>query len=136
MIETRATNSFLRRKATTYFLKKAEVERELSACKAIKSTMKVVAGVLKNTQVRVGSWFGRLDLRVIDVDDHTMVLRQDLLIVAQAILMVDCDILLITTGGQTMIVPMIRKSPLGYQPRIASMTLYPKDHDVKHDYVE
>jgi len=58
----------------TYFGKKVEVERELSDFKAINSTMKVVTCVLKNTQATVGSWFGKLDLMVIDMDDHAMVL--------------------------------------------------------------
>jgi len=136
LIDTRATHSFLSIKTTTYFGKKAEVERELSAFKAINSTMKVVAGVLKNTQVRVGLWFGRLDLRVTDMDDHAMVLGQDFLIVSQAILVVDRDIIMITAGGKTIIISMARKSCLGYQPRIPLMNLYPKDPYMKHDYVE
>jgi len=47
--------------------------------------MKAVTGVMENTQVRVGSWFGRLDLRVIDMDDHSIVLGQDFMKLAQAI---------------------------------------------------
>jgi len=35
-----------------------------------------------------------------------------------------------------MIILMTRKIRLGYRPRIALMTLYPKDSNVKHDYVE
>jgi len=27
---------------------------------------------MKSTHVRVGSWFGKIDLRVIDMDDHSM----------------------------------------------------------------
>ena len=86
--------------------------------------------------MRVGSWFGKFDLRVIDMDDHAIVFGKDFLIFSQAITMVDDDILLITLGGSTIIVSMNRNIGLGYQPRIASMTLYPKDLNVKHDYVE
>ena len=50
------------------------MERGWSAFKAVNSTMKVVIGVMENTQVRVGSWFGKLDLRIMDMDDHSMVL--------------------------------------------------------------
>lgn len=39
--------------------------------------------------MRVGSWFGKLDLRVVDMDDHSMVLGQDFMKLAQAIPMVD-----------------------------------------------
>jgi len=136
LVDTRATHSFLSRKAATSFGKKVKMERELSAFKSINSTMKVVAGVFKNTQVRVGSWFDKLDLRVTDMDVHAMVLGKDFLIATQAIPMVDCNILLIIVEGETMIVLMTRKSFLGYRPRIASMNLYPKDPNVKHDYVE
>jgi len=84
----------------------------------------------------VGSWFGKLDLRIVDLDDHSMVLRQDFLKVSQAIPMVDQDILLITVEGRTLLVSMNRRSCLGYRPRIASITLYPKDPNVKHVDVE
>ena len=50
--------------------------------------------------------------------------------------MVDHDIVLITTDGKTMIVPITRKIRLGYRLRIASMNLYERDPDAKHDYVE
>jgi len=43
------------------------MEREWSAFKG------AIDGVLENTQVKVGSWFGKLDLRVVDMDDHSMV---------------------------------------------------------------
>ena len=86
--------------------------------------------------MRVGSWFGKLDLRIVDLDDHSMVLGQDFLKLAHAIPMVDRDILLITAEGRTMLVPMNRRSFLGYRPRMASMTLYPKDLNVKQVDVE
>ena len=35
-----------------------------------------------------------------------------------------------------MLLSMSRKSCLGYQPRIASLVLYEKDPDVRHDCVE
>ena len=67
LVDTRATHSFLSRKATNSFAKKAKMEREWSAFKG------AIDGVLENTQVKVGSWFGKLDLRVVDMDDHSMV---------------------------------------------------------------
>ena len=74
LVDMGATHSFLSRKATKSFGKKAEMGREWSAFKAVNSTMKAVTGVMENTQVRVGSWFGKLDLRIVDMDDHSMVL--------------------------------------------------------------
>ena len=136
LVDTRATHSFLSRKAAKSFGKKAKMEREWSAFKAVNSTMKAVVGVIENTQVRVGSWFGKLDLRIVDMDDHSMVLGQDFMRLAQAIPMVDRDILLITVEGRTMMVPMNRRSCLGYRPRMTSMTLYRKDPNVKHEDVE
>jgi len=53
LVDMGDAHSFLSRKETTSFGKKDEVERESSSFKAINSTMKVVAGVLKNTQVGV-----------------------------------------------------------------------------------
>lgn len=53
----------------------------------------------------MGSWFGKLDLRIVDLDDHSMVLGQDFFKVAQAIPMVDRDILLTTVEGRTLLVP-------------------------------
>jgi len=86
--------------------------------------------------VRVGSWFGKLDLRIVDMDDHSMVMGQDFMKLVQAIPMVDLDILLITAGGRTMLVLMNRRSFLGYRSRMNSMSLYPKDPNVKHEDVE
>lgn len=71
-----------------------------------------------------------------NLDGHNMVLGQDFLKFAQSIPMVDQYIPLITTGGQTMVVLMNRRSCLGYRTRISLMALYPKDPNVKHDYVE
>ena len=70
------------------------------------------------------------------MDDHSTVLGQDFIRLAQAIPMVDRDILLITAGERTMMVPMSRRSCLGYRPRMNSMTLYPKDPNMKHEDVE
>ena len=109
------------------------MEKELSAFKAVNSRMKAVTGVMKGTHVRVGSWFGKIDLRVIDMDDHSMVLGQDFMVSAQAIPMMDRDILLILDDGKTVMVPMTRKSHLGYQPRLASLILYEKDPDMDHN---
>lgn len=73
LIDTWATHSFLSRKAASSLRKrKASIEKELSAFKAVNSRMKAVTGVMKGTHVRVGSWFGKIDLRVIDMDDHSM----------------------------------------------------------------
>jgi len=136
LVDTGATHSFLSRKATKSFGKKTKMEKEWSAFKAINSTIREVDGVLKDTQVKVGSWFGKLDLRVVDMDDHSMVLGLDFMELAQAIPMVDWDILLITAEGNTMMVPMNRRSCLGYRPRMNSMIMYPKDPNVKHEDVE
>ena len=38
------------------------MEKELSAFKVVNSGMKVVTGVMKGTNVRVGSWFGKMKL--------------------------------------------------------------------------
>ena len=134
LIDTGATHSFLSRKAASSFeiKRKASMEKEVSAFKAVNSSMKAVNGVMKDTHVRVGSWFGKIDLRVIDMDDHAMVLGRDFMVAAQAIPMVDRDILLILDDGKTMMVPMTRKSRLGYQPRMASLILYEKDPDMDH----
>ena len=74
-----ATHSFLSKKATKSFGKKATIKKEWSAFKALNSTMKVVTSVMENTQVRVGSWFGKLDMRIVDINDHSMILGQHFL---------------------------------------------------------
>lgn len=70
------------------------------------------------------------------MDDHAMVLGLDFMRLAQAIPMMTRDLLLIMAEGKNMMVPMNRRSCLGYRPRMASMTLYPKDPNVKHGDVE
>jgi len=47
LVDIGATRSFLSWKAAKYFGKKAKMEREWSAFKAINSTMKVVIGVME-----------------------------------------------------------------------------------------
>ena len=137
MVDTGATHSFLSRKVATSLREmKDGIEKDLSAFKGINSGMKAVNGVMKNTHLRVGSWFGKMDLRVINMDDHAMVLGQEFMVATQAIPMVDRDILLILDGGKTMMIPMTRKSRLGYQPRMASLILYEKNPDMNHDNME
>jgi len=89
LVDTGATHSFLSKKAAKSFGKKAKMGKEWSAFKVVNSTMKAVTSVMENTQVRVGSWFGNLDLRIVDVDDHSMVLGQDFMKLAQATPMAD-----------------------------------------------
>lgn len=136
LIDTGATHSFVSRKTARSFAKKKNLERESSAFKAVKSLIKAIDGLLKDAQVRVGSWFGRLDLRVVDMDDHSMVLGLDFMRMAQAVPMVDRDLLLITAEGKNLVVPMSRRSCLGYRPRMTFVILYPKDPNIKHTDVE
>ena len=63
LVDMRDTHSFLSRKATKSFGKKEKMEREWSSFKAVNSAMKVVIGVMENTQVRVGSWTWMIILR-------------------------------------------------------------------------
>lgn len=79
LVDMGAIHSFLSRKETRYFKKKVEMGTESSAFKAVNSSMKVVIVVSKDTQVRVSSWFGKLDLGVVDLDDHIMVLGKYIL---------------------------------------------------------
>jgi len=136
LIDTGATHSFVSRKTARSFGKKTKTEKESSAFKAVNSPIKVVDGLLKDVQIRVGSWFGKLDLRVVDMDDHSMVLGLDFMRLAQAIPMMDRDLLLITAEKKNMMIPMNRRSCLGYKPRMTSIILYPKDPNVKHTDVE
>lgn len=82
--------------------------------------------------MRVGSWYGKFYLRFVDLDDHSTMLEKAFLKLAQATSMLDWDILLITTEGTTLLVLMNIRICLGYRPRMVSMTLYPKDPNVKH----
>jgi len=86
LIDTGATHSFVSRRTVRSFGKKTKMERESRAFKAVNSPIKAIDGLLKDAQVRVGSWFGRLDLRIVDMDDHSMVLGLDFMRLAQAIL--------------------------------------------------
>jgi len=88
-IDRGATQSFLSRKAAKSFGKKMKMEKEWSSFKAVNSNIRTVDRVLKDTQIRVGLWFGKLDLRVVDMDDHSMVLGLEFLNLAQAMSMED-----------------------------------------------
>lgn len=74
LVDIRAMNNFFIKKATKYLNLKVGIERELIVFKAINSSMKALTRILRNMQVKIGSWFGKLDLRVIEMDDHAMVL--------------------------------------------------------------
>lgn len=94
-----------------------------------------MTGILKDMQVKVGSWFGILDLRVVKTDDCDMVMRLDFLVLSEAMSMMDQGILLILAYGKTVTMSMHRKSHLGYHLRISTMILYEKDRNVKHEEV-
>jgi len=55
LVDTGAAHSFLSRNAAKSFGKKAKMEREWSAFRAVNSTMIAIDGVMENTQVKVGS---------------------------------------------------------------------------------
>jgi hypothetical protein len=53
--------------------------------KEVNSTVKQEMGLICSVPLRIGDWFGNLDLVVVPLDDYTIILGQDFFQVAQAI---------------------------------------------------
>jgi predicted aspartyl protease len=82
LVDTSATHSFVSERATKSLHRKPE--SNTGTCKVMKSTVMSMIGIVHSTPLRVGEWFGNMDLLVAPLDDHAMILGLDFLILSKA----------------------------------------------------
>jgi len=80
------------------------------AYKVMNSKMRSIFGILKDALMRVGSWFGRMYLRVIMLEDYVMILGLDFMRTTQTFPLLEKDKIFIIRDHGAQIVPMVKKS--------------------------
>jgi hypothetical protein len=91
--------------------------------KVVNSIVKPTIGVVCSTPLKVGEWFGSLDLTVAPLDDHTIILGKDFLKLSKVVPMPHENYLMFLDGTKTCGVPMMTRRKLGRMPRMSVMKL-------------
>jgi len=86
--------------------------------------MRSTFGILKDALMIVGSWFGRMYLRVILLEDYAMILGLDFMRTTQTFPLLEKDKLFIIRDHVAQIVPMVKKSSVGYYSMVFTIVLY------------
>jgi hypothetical protein len=121
LVDTGSTHSFISEWTVTSLHRKAE--GSMVVFKVVNSEMKPVAGVVRSTPLRVGSWFGTWDVMVALLDDHAMILGQDFLKHAKAVLVPHEGYLVFLDEAKMPSVPMTTKRKLGWKLRSFAIRL-------------
>jgi hypothetical protein len=87
-------------------------------CKVLKSTMMSVTGIVRSTPLRVGEWFGNMDLLVAPLEDHVMILGLDFLRLSKEAPLIHESRLVFLDEARTPSTPLMMKRKLGRMPRI------------------
>ena len=100
--------------------------------KAVNSAVRDVTGMIRAAPIRVGRWHGKMDLKVVPLDDHSMILGQDFLRLAKAVPVPHAGRLVFLGEDGTWSLPMTQKSRLGYKPRVTSVQVFEDPGKCKH----
>jgi hypothetical protein len=87
-------------------------------CKVLKSTMMSVTWIVHSTPLRVGEWFGNMDLLVAPLEDHAMILGLDFLRLSKAAPLIHESHLVFLDEARTPSTPLTMKRKLRRMPRI------------------
>jgi hypothetical protein len=72
LVDTGATHNFVSEWTTTTLHRKPE--KSMAMFKVVNSIVKPITRVVHSAPLKVGEWFGSLDLTVAPLDDHTVIL--------------------------------------------------------------
>jgi len=73
--------------------------------------------------LKVGEWFGSLDLIVAPLDDHTIILRKDFLKLSKAVPVSHENYLMFLDRTKTCDMPMMTRRKLGSMPIVSTIKL-------------
>ena len=83
LVDTGSSHSLVSRK--TIVSLHSGMERSQAKFKAVNSAVRDVTGKICAAPIRVGRWHGKMDLKVVPLDDHSLILGQDFLRLAKAV---------------------------------------------------
>jgi hypothetical protein len=124
LVDMDSTHSFI----GEWIAKSLCYEIETSTCqyKAINFGVKQVNGLIHSSPVKMGDWFGNLDLVVVLLDDHVVILGQEFFRAAQAVPVISENHLVLLDEARVSSVSMMRKRKLGKKCWASEMShLYP-----------
>lgn len=119
MVDTRATHNFISAgRARDLGLK---VQADACSFKAVNSPFKKIHGIIWDIPLKVGSWQGRMDLRVIEMDDFELILGQEFLKIGKVAVIPHLDLLVFLDPKQTCLVKMTERRQSRKAPMISAL---------------
>jgi hypothetical protein len=93
------------------------------AFKVVNSTVRPSSRAVFSTPLKVGEWFGSLDLTMAPVDAHTIFLGQEFLKISKVVPMPHGNCLIFLNGTKTCGVPMMNRRKLGWMQKTTNIRL-------------
>jgi hypothetical protein len=87
-------------------------ERNTGTCKVMNSAVVSMIGIVHSTPLRVGEWFGNMDMLVAPLDDHAMILGLDFLRLSKATPLIHESHLVFLDEARTPSTPLMTKRKL------------------------
>jgi hypothetical protein len=116
LVETGETHSFVSEQATKYLHHKPKSCTR--TCKVLKSTSMSMTGIVRSMPLRVGEWFGNMDLLVAPLEDHAMILGLDFIRLSKETPLIHESFLVFWDKARTPSTPLMMKRNIGRMPRI------------------
>jgi hypothetical protein len=95
----------------------------MATFKVVNSTVKLATRVVCSVPLKVGEWFGSLDLIMAPLDDHMVVLGKDFLKLAKVVLVPHGNCLMFLDGTKTYGMTMMTRRNLGRMLRMSVVKL-------------
>lgn len=121
LVDTSATHNFVSEWIATTLHRKPKSSE--ATFKVVNSTMRPTTRVVCFAPLKVGEWFGSLDLMVVPLDDHSVILGHDFLKLAKAVLVPHENYLMFLDRNKTCGVSMMTRRKLGQMLRMSVVNL-------------
>ena len=117
-----ATHSFVSERMTWGL--HCKVECDSTSLKEVNLGVKPMSGVIRSSPLTVGSLLGVLGMKMVHMDDHTVIFGQNFLRLAEVDLVPHEDCLLFVEEIKTFGVSFTMRKKFGQVPHTSSMTLF------------
>jgi hypothetical protein len=91
--------------------------------------MKLATRVVHSKHLKVGEWFGSLELKMVPLDDHKIILGQDFINLSKAVPMPHDNYLMFLDGNRSYVVPMMTRRNLGRVPTMSIIKLIEENNE-------
>lgn len=107
LVDSGATHNFMKDSVAKRL--DLKLEESPNAVKAVNSKVAKVIGKAKDVSMRLGDWTGVINFTVVQLDDFDVVLGQDFLRTTKATPVTCVDSMVVFSGNDPIVVPMVRK---------------------------